>query len=115
MLKLASKVGCIIPDMKDTESKGLMGKRVCMRQERLAEKLLQIRQALGLSPTEMLRRLGFEDMLDYKSISEYELGKNEPPLAVLLSYARVAGVCMDRLVDDELDLPANLPAKPKHS
>jgi transcriptional regulator with XRE-family HTH domain len=85
-----------------------------MRQERLAEKLLQIRQALGLSQSEMLKRLGFEDVLDYKRISEYELGKNEPPLAVLLSYARLAGVCLDRLVDDDLDLPAKLPAKPKH-
>jgi transcriptional regulator with XRE-family HTH domain len=92
-----------------------MGKRARMRQERLAEKLLQVRQALGLSQSEMLRRLGFEDALDYKRISEYELGKNEPPLAVLLSYARAAGVCMDVLIDDELDLPAKLPAKPKHS
>jgi transcriptional regulator with XRE-family HTH domain len=86
-----------------------------MRQERLAEKLLQIRQALGLSQSEMLRRLGFEDALDYKRISEYELGKNEPPLAVLLSYARAVNVSTDVLIDDRLDLPAKLPAKPKHS
>ena len=92
-----------------------MGKRPRMRQERLAEKLLQVRTALELSQTEMLRRLGFEDVLDYKRISEYELGKNEPPLAVLLRYARAAGVCVDVLIDDELDLPAKLPAKPKHS
>jgi transcriptional regulator with XRE-family HTH domain len=85
-----------------------------MKQERLAEKLLQIRQAFGLSQTEMLRRLGFEDVLDYKRISEYELGKNEPPLAVLLSYARLAGVCVDMLIDVKLDLPNKLPAKPKH-
>ena len=85
-----------------------------MRQERLAEKLLQIRPALDISQSEMLKRLGFEDSLYYKRISEYELDKNEPPLAVLLSYARAAGVCMDVLVDDELDLPAKLPAKPKH-
>ena len=91
-----------------------MGKRARMRQERLAEKLLQIRLTLELSQSDMLRRLGFEDALDYKRISEYELDKNEPPLAVLLSYARVAGVCMDALVDDELDLPDKLPAKPKH-
>ena len=91
-----------------------MGKRPRMRQERLAEKLLQIRNVLELSQTEMLKRLGFEDVLDYKRISEYELGKNEPPLAVLLSYARVAGVCMDVLIDDELDLPAKLPDKPRH-
>jgi transcriptional regulator with XRE-family HTH domain len=86
-----------------------------MKQERLAEKLLQIRNALGLSQSEMLKRLGFADVLDYKRVSEYELGRNEPPLAVLLEYARIAGVCMDTLVDDELDLPAKLPAKPKHS
>jgi transcriptional regulator with XRE-family HTH domain len=91
-----------------------MGKRARMRQGRLAGKLLQIREALGLSQSEMLRRLGFEDALDYKRISEYELDKNEPPLAVLLSYARIAGVCMDVLVDDELDLPAKLPARPRH-
>ncbi len=92
-----------------------MGKRGRMRQERLAEKLLSIRAALGLSQSEMLKSLGFAETLDYKRISEYELGKNEPPLAVLLAYARLAGVCMDTLVDDELDLPAKLPAKPKHS
>jgi transcriptional regulator with XRE-family HTH domain len=92
-----------------------MGKRARMRQKRLAEKLLQIRIALGLSQTEMLRRLGFEDQLDYKRISEYELGKNEPPLAVLLKYARVAGVCVDMLIDDEMDLPVRLPSTPKHS
>ena len=91
-----------------------MGKKARMRQERLAEKLLQIRLALGVSQSEMLRRLGFEEVLDYKRISEYELGRSEPPLAVLLSYAQAAGVCMDVLVDDELDLPAKLPAKPKH-
>jgi transcriptional regulator with XRE-family HTH domain len=90
-----------------------MGKRARMRQERLAEKLLQIRLALGLSQSEMLRRLGFEDALDYKRISEYELGKNEPPLAVLLSYARAVHVSTDVLIDDQLDLPAKLPARAK--
>ena len=91
-----------------------MGKRARMRQERLAEKLLQVRLALGLSQSEMLRHLGFEDMLDYKRISEYELGKNEPPLSVLLQYARVVGVCLEKLVDDELNLPETLPVKSRH-
>jgi transcriptional regulator with XRE-family HTH domain len=92
-----------------------MGKKARMKQKRLAEKLLQVRVALGLSQSEMMRRLGFEGVLDYKRISEYELGKNEPPLAVLLSYARLVGISTDVLIDDELDLPAKLPAKPKHS
>ncbi|HKR01333.1 MAG TPA: helix-turn-helix transcriptional regulator [Pyrinomonadaceae bacterium] len=91
-----------------------MGKKARMKQEHLAEKLIQIRNALGLSQSEMLSRLGFEDVLDYKRISEYELGKNEPPLAVLLRYARVAGICMDVLIDDEMDLPAKLPSKLRH-
>jgi transcriptional regulator with XRE-family HTH domain len=92
-----------------------MGKNARMKQERLAEKLLQIRSTLGLSQSEMLKHLGFADVIDYKRISEYELGRNEPPLALLLQYARVAGVCVDVLIDDELDLPARLPSKPKHS
>jgi transcriptional regulator with XRE-family HTH domain len=83
-----------------------------MRAERLAEKLLQIRNALGLSQTEMLRRLGFEDTLVYNRISDFELGKREPPLPVLLRYARIAGVPMEVLADDELDLPAKLQRKP---
>ena len=90
-----------------------MGGAARIRPERLPGKLRQIREALGLSQSEMLRRLGFEDVLDYKRISEYELGNNEPPLAMLLSYARVVNVSTDVLIDDELDLPAKLPARAK--
>lgn len=41
-------------------------------------------------------------------------GEREPSLIVLLRYARLAGVSMDVLADDGLDLPARLPAKPKY-
>jgi transcriptional regulator with XRE-family HTH domain len=85
------------------------------RSERLAEKLLQIRLALGLSQTDMLKRLGVEEMIVYNRISDYELGKREPPLPILLRYGRIAGVCVDVLIDDDMDLPAKLPAKPKHT
>jgi len=91
-----------------------MGKRARMKQKHLADKLLQIRNALGLSQAELLRRLGFEDQLDYRRISEYELGKNEPPLRVLLEYARLVGLSTDVLIDDELDLPNKLLGKAKH-
>jgi transcriptional regulator with XRE-family HTH domain len=91
-----------------------MGKRARLRPERLAEKLVHIRNALGLSQSEMYRRLGLEDLIDYKRISEYELGNNEPPLPVVLRYARVAGVHMEALVDDELDLPDELPGTTRH-
>jgi transcriptional regulator with XRE-family HTH domain len=82
---------------------------------RLAEKLRAIREALGLSQSEMLRRLGAEERMAYHRLSEFESGKGEPSLIILLEYARAAGVCVDVLIDDKLDLPANLPAKPKHS
>jgi transcriptional regulator with XRE-family HTH domain len=80
---------------------------------RLAEKLRQIRLALGLSQSEMHRHLGVEEMIEFKRISDYELGKNEPPLMILLQYARAAGVSIDILADDDLDLPARLPARRK--
>ena len=84
------------------------------RAERLAEKLLQIRLALGLSQSAMHRRLGVEDMILYNRISNYERGDREPPLPILLRYARVAGVHMEALVDDELDLPDKLPGTTEH-
>lgn len=86
-----------------------MGERARQRPERLAEKLLQVRVALGLSQNELIRRLGVE--LTQNRISDYELGRGEPPLPLLLRYARLAGVCLERLVDDELDLPDKLPGK----
>jgi transcriptional regulator with XRE-family HTH domain len=92
-----------------------MGKYPRRKQKRLPEKLLQIRLALGLSQNEVLRAIGAEDDLYRTNISNYELGDREPPLFVLLGYARIAGVCLDVIVDDSLDLPAKLPAKPKHS
>ena len=91
-----------------------MGRAARLRSARLAEKLRAIRSALGLSQNELIRRLELEDVIYQSNVSGYESGEREPPLPILLSYARLAGVCMDRLVDDNLDLPAKLPAKPKH-
>lgn len=81
--------------------------------ERLAEKLLQIRLALGLSQSEMWKRLGLEESVTYDRISKYETGRNEPPLPTLLQYARLANVYMEALVDDDLDLPDKLPGTTK--
>jgi transcriptional regulator with XRE-family HTH domain len=91
-----------------------MGARPRLRQKRLPEKLRAIRDALGLSQTAMLKRLGAEDLIEYNRISEFETGKGEPPLRILLLYARVANVWTDVLIDDELDLPAKLPSATKH-
>jgi hypothetical protein len=58
----------------------------------------------------MIRRLGFEGELIQAHISAYErLHENRvPPLGVVLQYARCAGVEMEVLVDDSLDLPERL-------
>ncbi len=85
-----------------------MGRRARIRQERLPEKLRQIRDALGLSQTEMLYRLGIEKVMSYHQISRFETGEREPPLHVILEYARVARISTDVLIDDKRDLPAKL-------
>jgi transcriptional regulator with XRE-family HTH domain len=91
-----------------------MGRSPRPKPTRLPEKLLQIRTALGLSQNEILVRLGLGEKLYRTAVSGYELGTSEPPLPVILQYARLAGICTDVLLDDDLDLPAKLPAKAKH-
>lgn len=77
----------------------------------LSQKLLLIRERLGLSQNGMLRRMGLESDYDRTTISGYERGEREPPLPVLLRYAKAANICLDVLADDEQDLPARLPAR----
>jgi len=89
-----------------------MARGARLKPERLAEKLIQIRLALGLSQNELIRRLDVD--LTQNRISEYETGKGEPPLPVLLRYAEIAGICVDVLINDKLDLPIKLPSNPKH-
>jgi transcriptional regulator with XRE-family HTH domain len=84
------------------------------RPTRLAEKLLQVRTALGLSQTEMHRRLDVDEEIPYTRISDYELDKSEPTLMILLSYARLAAVPTEVLIDDDLDLPDKLPGPTNH-
>jgi len=84
------------------------------RPKRLAEKLKIIRNTLQLSQSELHRSLGVEEDIPYNRISDYELGKNEPTLIVLLEYARVAGVHLETIVDDYLDLPTKLPGTVKY-
>ncbi|HYG10006.1 MAG TPA: helix-turn-helix transcriptional regulator [Pyrinomonadaceae bacterium] len=92
-----------------------MGRAARLRSARLAEKLRHIRDALGLSQNELIRRLGLEGVIYQSNVSGYESGEREPPLPILLKYAQLAGVCLDTLANDDLKLPAKLPAKPKHS
>lgn len=83
-----------------------MGRIARDRPRRLPAKLLQVRQALDLTQEQMLVALNLDKKVFASAVSGYELGTREPSLPVLLKYARLAGVSMDVLVDDKLDLPA---------
>jgi len=86
-----------------------MGQKPRHRPKNLARKLLQIRKALGLSQSEMLRRMGVEDWFTTARISEYETGMREPSLWMLLAYGRVARIHLETLIDDTATLPEKLP------
>lgn len=72
--------------------------------QKLAGKLLRVKEFLNLSQVEMLKRLGFDERLYRSNISQYERGDRESPLLVILSYARIADLSVEMLIDDELEL-----------
>jgi len=81
----------------------LMGRNTRPRPRRLARKLRQIRESLGLTQAEMVKSLRLKGIYQ-GHVSEYERGVREPPYPVLLKYARLAGVSTDVLIDDKLNL-----------
>jgi transcriptional regulator with XRE-family HTH domain len=79
------------------------------RPARLSAKLREIRTRLGLTQAEMFERLGDTGTRLYVGhIDDYEKDRRVPTLQVVLAYARAAGVKMEEIVDDELDLPKRL-------
>jgi transcriptional regulator with XRE-family HTH domain len=89
-----------------------MGSSSRARPRRLSSKLLQIREALGLSQTEMGKLLGLDKEFARNYVSGYERNTREPTLEVLLHYSEVSGCWMNALVDDGVDLPEKLPCNP---
>lgn len=86
-----------------------MGRSRRPRPAHLAAKLRQIRNNLGITQAEMFERLGETKTALYPGhIGLYESGQREPPLPVLLRYARIAEISTDVLIDDDLDLPEKL-------
>jgi DNA-binding XRE family transcriptional regulator len=57
-----------------------------------------------MSQGEMVKQLGVQDLVHYTNISKYELDKNEPPLAIVLAYARLVGIPVEQIIDDEIEL-----------
>lgn len=85
--------------------------------KRLGTKLRQIREALGLTQVEMLKRLGLPGVINQSTISAYERNAKLPPYFVLARYGDVANVWIDVLVRDSLELPTKIPSptKSKHA
>lgn len=83
-----------------------MGRSKRPKPAHLAHKLRQIREALGLSQEKMVDRLNYtKSPLVASQISEFENDKREPPILIVLAYARAANIPMETLVDDDLNLP----------
>jgi transcriptional regulator with XRE-family HTH domain len=78
------------------------------RPKHLGKKLRRIREELGLSQTQIVERLGEEDMKPAR-ISQYERNQREPFLRTLIAYAHLAGVYLEDIVNDDLKLPEELP------
>lgn len=86
-----------------------MGRIPREQPSRLTEKLIYVRKSMNLSQDELVRRLGLEGRLSREEISKYERGLRTPSLLTLLRYAKAAGLIVDDLIDDEIDLPGELP------
>ena len=79
-----------------------MGQRPRPKPKHLAAKLLAIRRKLSVSQCEMEKLLNFQ--ISTARITEYEHGTREPNLLVLLSYARLAEIPLEQIIDDDIDL-----------
>lgn len=85
--------------------------------KRLPTKLRLIREALHLSQEQLVERIkdaGVFGKLDRSYVSGWESGKREPTLEVLLHYSEIAGVWLNAILDDEVDLPIRLPCSQMH-
>ena len=91
-----------------------MGTNPRVRPRRLAEKLRYIRLSLDLTQAELVRKLSVEELATQSKISEFESGRRDPSLLILLQYSRLAGIHMEDLVDDKADLPEKLPGKVRY-
>jgi len=100
-----------------------MGLKSRVIPKNLPRKLKFIRNHFNLTLEELsgkieeeLKRLGFPDIKVYTGgITEFEKGKREPQLPVLLAYAQIANIYVDILINDNLEIPKNLPVSQKKS
>jgi transcriptional regulator with XRE-family HTH domain len=88
-----------------------MGRARRHQPKHLADKLKGIRTRLELSQTQMAEKLSTANPAPRRGhIAEFESGDRQPSLSVLLHYSRLAGIHLEVLVDDDMDLLKHIPA-----
>jgi len=91
-----------------------MGRVAVKNPRRIGKKLREIRLMLKLSQDGIVERMGLKGELKRTSVSNFERKRRVPSLLVLLRYARLAGICLEVLVDDKLELPKDLSSTLPH-
>ena len=91
-----------------------MGRVAAKNPRRIGKKLREIRLMLKLSQDGIVERMGLKGELKRSSVSNFERRRRVPSLLVLLRYARLAGICLEILVDDKLELPKDIPSTLLH-
>ena len=81
-----------------------MGRAHRSRPHGLGKKLQLIRTRLGLTQSELIKKLAVKEALYPSSISLFESDGREPSLLVLLAYSNLSGWTINELVDDKVDL-----------
>src|SRR5215467_3855954 len=90
-----------------------MGQKRRTQPEKLKIKLKTIRVKMDVSQqkmAELLKSYVPNEVIVPGHISDFENGKREPSLPVLLAFSKLTDVSVNVLIDDELDLPERLPA-----
>lgn len=88
-----------------------MGRRKKPQPQRLAKKLLRIRQYFRLSQEQMWEAVKTHDYNDRSRISKFENGKAAPTVSELDAYVKYVNahsshfISIDDLADDSIDLP----------
>lgn len=88
-----------------------MGRGIRTQPKGLKDKLKVIRSKMGITQQEMvnlLRSYAPNEFVDSGYISQFENGKREPSLPVLLAYSKLTGLSINTFVDDDMDLPERL-------
>jgi hypothetical protein len=69
--------------------------------QKLPDKLKQIRERSGLTPEEFAPRVNAKNG---KAIKQYESGRGEVPVSILMRYWKLSDVPLGNILDDDRDL-----------